>query len=269
MKADYIAAVLADSPAAFWELQDAADFPQDSSGNGKHMDSKSVGTSLTYRSAAFGPASAYCVALSKAALWRSTDTVITAVNNMTMEFWQGVSFTEVASQEVFFLGNVSGATDANSLGSNGWGVATNNAGHPFIRLFNGGTLHDSAAATGSWSASAGNSFKHFVVVRRAGTWELWINGVQDTGIGAFTFAPGAYGGVNQVAYIGQNDTGGRALSFSIAYAALYASALSSARILAHYNAMVSTWENADYPFNSRVSSGDGTEYHASGRIEIL
>jgi hypothetical protein len=261
MVADYIAAVLADAPAAFWQLQDAADFPQDSSGHGKHMDSKAVQTSLTYRAVGttFGPANSFAINQQSASLYRSTDTVLTATDNITVEVWikgftQGNAFLEV-----FFFGASTGVTDANTLGTAFWGLGTTNAGKPIIRVRTASSLQDSPAATASFGTGA---WTHVVILRRSGTWEVWINGVQDTGIGTFTATPAAYGGAGQIVYLGQAYPSA-ALSFQSAFAALYNSALSGTRIAAHYNAMLA-FNNADYPELSFLGLGSSNVSRANG-----
>jgi hypothetical protein len=238
---DYIAAVLADSPAAFWEFQDAGDYPQDSSGNGKHMDTKAVVTTLSYRDPSFvGPQSSFFIREVTASLGRVADTVLTATDNITMELWLR-SVSSGATLEVFFIGAATGMSHANSIGSNGWGLASNNANRPVIRVLNGGALTDKVS-TASFNPTA--LWHHYVLARRSGAWELWIDGVQDASIGSFTAAPGAYAGAGQAVYIGQADpTPGEALTLNVAFPALYPVALSASRIAAHYDAMF-TWNNA-------------------------
>lgn len=243
MVPDYLAAVLLDSPAAFWELQDAGDFPQDSSGNGKHMEGKSIaaGTGLlNYRPVAsgiYGPLSSYCVQQQRATFTRSTDTVLTAIDNISMELWYGSYGNDNVFVQLFFVGALTGSTNASTLGNNGWGIYNGNSGgtaSPGIRVLTAGTLstsslaHASPPTTGQW--------QHIVIVRRSGTWEMWINGAQDTGIGTFTAAPGPYTGAGQGVYLGTANTTGNV--FRSAFAALYPVALSPTRITAHYAAMV-------------------------------
>lgn len=243
MVPDYIAAVLADSPAAFWELQDPSGNPQDSSGNGKHMDGTSIVTSLSYRNP-LGPMSSYVMILTRAALKRSADTVISATNNMTMEIWVATYSNDNTFIPVFWLGVISAATNPSSLGNDGWGLYSSNSGgsaRPLIRVVNGGTLTGSTVSTTPWAGSSGNTMEHVVIVRRSGTWELWRNGVQDTSIGTFIDAPGAYNYAGQGAFIGVANASSE--TFRTAWAALYPVALSASRIQAHYNAMMQ-WDNA-------------------------
>lgn len=293
---DYVAAVMADAPKAFWPMQDSADFPQDVSGNGKHMDSKGVVGSIAYRGAV-GPRSAFSVALASAYVMRAADPVLTAVDNLTMEVWLSAFSGGNAFEPVFAVASASGATNGNSIGSNGFMLSTSNTLHPLVRVLNGGALSSSATSTNGYPGAG--FWSHYVVVRRAGTWELWINGVRDTSIGTLTATPGSLSGLT--VFIGHAESA-LAQGEWVAYAALYDTPLSGARIAAHYAAM-NVWPSlepirddaptaveagsfttqggngivgdrpphqADYPMLSWLQSGGtGTQSPVSGRVRIL
>lgn len=242
MVPDYIPAVLADSPAAFWQLQDIADFPQDSSGNGKHMDTDAiasgVGGTTTY-AVQYGPMSSVYVRLNRSLVARSADSVLSAVDNVTMEIWVQQLTLGNSTQPFFWIGGNNGV--GTGLGTNSWGLRAPQVGSvntgPQISVLNGGTLASSVnSSNAAWLSAV---WTHIVAVRRAGTWELWQNGVQDTSIGTFTGAPGA--GATSAA-IGFANTS-FVQSSHVAFAALYNVPLSPTRIVAHYNAMWQ-WENA-------------------------
>src|SRR5437660_602584 len=79
----YVAAILADSPAAFWELQDSSGLPQDSSGHGHHM-TATTGP-LAYRDP--GPfGSDFAIRFGDLAAATQTAFDFT-VNNMSLEAW--------------------------------------------------------------------------------------------------------------------------------------------------------------------------------------
>lgn len=205
--AAYISAVMADSPRAFWKLQETSGLPQDSSGNGLHMTSTTG--SPTYSQT--GPMGDLAILLNAGPNRFSRSPTSTVTDNFTCELW-----FKIASH----TGAATIYRDDNN-GGVGWGLQIDATAH-ITGYYN--SLTTSAGAT---ALTTGNWY-HIVVLRRSGTWEIYVNGSVDNG-SAGTGAPGSPGaGVVQLG-------DGTALAFHAAYMAVYESALSSGRIAAHYS----------------------------------
>lgn len=217
--AAYVAAVLADTPRAFYQLQDASGNPVDSSGNALNM--TSVTGAPAYHE--IGPLSDFAIRLeSTETLVRSTQ-VSTVVDNFTMEIW--IKLTSVGSNGRNVLSNGFSATT-------GWGILVD-TDFKFLGAVNDG------AGVGSKSVNPlSTSAYHMInVLRRAATWEYYFDGALDTPTGA-AGVPGIPAGPVQVG-------AGSVLDATVAYASIYETALSAGRILAHYQAAVGTAGPAD------------------------
>lgn len=212
--ADYVVAVLADSPVCFYKFDEASGNPADSSGNGFTI--STVDGSPTYRNAGPLPGT-FSVGSADNSQFNRTPTPSVVVDNLTLELWVRLGGAVGANDQAIW--NVgSGAGSGFRVQ-----VDTNNT---FQVLRNGGAAQ--ANSTGVLSAA---SFKHIVIVRRATVWEYWINGVIDTA-NAGTTAP-AGPGANSMQWA--QDLSANIQSFQ-SLGAFYATALSGARILAHYEA---------------------------------
>lgn len=219
--ADYQAAVLDDTPAGYWILDDdgTGATAADASGNGNDA----TGTSITWEQA--GPEDSGAVALdgsnSYLDIADSADWVFTDV---TLEAW--------------IYPAAIGAGGRMSI------IRHQTAGSPylFISLQNLvpeiGSFTDGVLLTRG-SALTADTWYHFAAVRdrTAGTWTWYLNGAQ---LGTTTSASGGSnvdisGSLRIGAWAGgtSNRYAGR-----VAHAAYYTSALSAARIAAHYDAMV-------------------------------
>lgn len=297
--ADYVTAVLADSPLAFWPLQDAGDFPQDISGNGNHMDTKSVGTSLTYRTGLTqGPMSSYAIATNLAYVGRAASP-LTATDNLAFEIW-AKSVATSATEPFFGVAASTFFDNGNAPGSAGYVLESTNIGQFLIIGINSSATptFKQFYSTAPGAGMRATGWSHVVAVRRAGVWELWINGVQ---VGsAETYTPGAPTGLG--VWIGsRGSSGSPTASGQFAYAALYNAPLSGTRIAAHFAAM-SSWpvgqieqdnqptavaagtfttqggnglrpdvppHYADYPELSWLGIGGGVESPAFGRVRLI
>lgn len=208
---DYIAEVLTDTPKAFWEAQDASGNPVDSSGNALNMTSV-TGTPLYH---AAGPMSDYGIEFDGGE-YVSRALVSTVTNDFTIECW--LMYRAGSSDRVIWNG---------SLGANGWALYLNNA-QKIIGLAGG-----VAFLTAGTTALTADTWYHVALVRdsaNSNKWTYYLNGAVDLA-NAGTTAPNAPSG-------GDTGFGSRdgAAQHRIAYAAIYETALSAARISAHYNA---------------------------------
>lgn len=211
----YIAAVLADSPKAFWQEQDASGGPVDSSGNGLDLGLFGGGTS-TYQVA--GPGTSHFAIETHGGVAASRSTISTVTDNFTMEFWIYPETVADVHQGMFYNGNPA---------SNGYQVQCDQTTLKYY-----GVLSGVGFLTASTTALTLNAWQYIVIVRRSTQWEYWRNATQDA-TNPGTAAPTAPSGGNT--RIGNPQ--GAAMQARQAYVAFYETALSSTRITAHYAAM--------------------------------
>lgn len=212
--ADYASAVLADSPLAYWELQEASGNPQDSSGNGRHITTTS-GTP-DYRFATGPCGDDFGIQLAGGEMF-SRSVVSTATNNVTIELWYKHVSSGANNQNMVYNGN---------SGSNGWGIIMGSSSGPTYRGLCGGVALLGAGAT----ALGTTNWHHLVINRDSGDsnrWKLYLDGAVDNSNAGTT---------NPSAPAGNLGIGTTSLQAIYAHVAVYGTALSAARILAHYNA---------------------------------
>lgn len=212
----YTTAVLADSPAAFWKFDEASGLPQDSSGNANHFTTTTG--SPTYQQT--GPFSgSYGILFADASVQEMFSRAVfnTAVDNITLELWANGQAKE--PRWAVFNGHDNFHT----------GVSLRKSGTNNIEIIaSAGTTPLSPTILG---VGAGG-WHMLVAIRRAGTWELYLDG--DLFSTAGTTAPDAPTGLFEAGLLdgSANNTVGCMLS-NIVY---YGSALSASRIRAHYEA---------------------------------
>jgi microcystin-dependent protein len=205
----YETEVLADSPYLYWESQDASGHLADASGNSRDTTTESV---LTYQVG--GPFFA-SLAIEKGnggAAYRTSASA--ATNNFTAEFWLYLVSGGGGNRTIF----------ANHNGGAGWDIYMPASNKFAVVVQSVGFMSQCAAtlATATWY--------HVVVTRDSGTWKYYVNGAVDTsnaGTGAPSSASGGTIGI---------DSAASALDIRFAHVAYYESALSSARVAAHYAA---------------------------------
>lgn len=205
---------MADSPRALWQMQDASGNPQDSSGNALHM--TGVTGTPDYQQA--GPMSDFSINCAATEHLDRSSVASTATNNFTMELW--IFPTSIASNGRIVFSN-GGASD------NRWGILMDTNG-TFAYMSNTNTT-----ATRSSNACPLNTWSHIVVRRKdlgggSSQWRYLFNGALD-GAAPSDVAPTSIAGTVQV-------NAGASLAARYAYVAVYETALSDARILAHYQA---------------------------------
>jgi len=227
----YVTAVLADSPAAFWELQDASGDPADSSGHGHNM------TAVTGPLAYLDPGpfgSDYSIRFGDlaAATQASFDF---SVNNISMEAW-----IQIVAAGSNFKGPF-----GNNAPSKGWDVDLTSTRHVTV-VCQGVAIEASSVAAlpeptspakpylpilGVGGGGGIAAWTMVTVVRAAGTWKYYINGSLDTA-NAGTATPNAIDGTCTCGIA--NATGHGDQRF--AYVSYYTSALSATQVAAHWSA---------------------------------
>ena len=216
--AEYVAAVLADAPVCFYKLDETSGNPADSSGNGNNI--TSVDGAPTYRQAGPLPGS-FSIRTADSSQLNRTPTPSVVVNNFTMEAWVKLGGAVGA--------NDSGVWNVGSAGSNGWRLVLDTNG-TFQVIVNPAT-----ALANSAGVLTAAGFRLITIVRRAGTWEYWLDGAADTA-NAGTTAPGAPG-ANSMQWA--QDLAANYQTFW-SLGSFYATALSAARIAAHYSAALAS-----------------------------
>ena len=205
----YVSEVLADSPLVYWPLNDVSPV-QDSSGNS--LPSTAIVGSPSYQNPGPMVGSFALGMIGNESISRAI--VSTAQNSFTMELWFNVTAVTNNDQIVIYNG---------SSGSNGWGVVMDTT-RKIQYLCGGvafGTLSNFVVTAGTWY--------HVCVVRRVTQWEYWFNGVIDTA-GLGTTNPAVPSGGAFVL------SGSTSLQGYWSNVAIYNSALSGGRILAHFKA---------------------------------
>lgn len=225
----YAQAVLADSPRGFYKLDEFSGLPQDSSGNGNHMTSNPGpgGTDQEYRLA--GPWAGSYGIRQRGGRYFSRNVISTQTDNFSIEVWWAF---EAAGGDDVVVCNGSRSAD-------GWGIDYNSA------TGNIRAIYGNVAFEGNSSAFADVSeWNQIVLTRDSGTTKYYFNGALDTA-NAGTDTPltpvtrWQIGSNVQVQGIWSNVS-------------LYNTALSLARVSAHYNAAFSVEAAAAEPERSRM-----------------
>lgn len=207
----YAAAVLADSPKAYWQMQECTSTPQDSSGNMLDMTSWN-GWEHDYRQRAF-----LTDTLDRSMFWiggrnpQRNPQVSTVTSNWTLELFVQVDVITLSDQTLFYNGN---------SGANGWGLLIGT--DMKLRALAGGV----AFGTRSNGTLSLSTPYHVALRNSGGTWTYFINGSPDPVTNSIS--PGTPSGPTKV--------GDSAHAGYFGHAALYESGLSDARIAAHYAA---------------------------------
>lgn len=198
---------------------------------------------MTYRT--LGPRSSYAISATQRCFATGAP-VMTVTDNLTMEVWCTAYGFVGGYQALLYNGN--DTFSESSGGGSGYGLAqTDTAGGKKLIVAecgSGGSLSSNGnipiGSSGAGDPNAivapGGTFSHCVIVRRAGVWEYWVGGVQDNADPARIKTPATptsethfYNFNFSVSFVN--------ISIVLAFAALYNTALSGARIQAHYNAM--------------------------------
>lgn len=211
---DFIAAINADSPKAFYKCQEASGTIVDSVSGGSQSLSNLFGT-IAYQQP--GPMGDYSIRFNTTGNAFSNAAASLVTDNFTFGFWGKTGGGSISnSRRCLMNGN---------SGNRGWEIEVNLDGT--FHYGNNAGASAGASSTGVLSASV---FKLIHVVRRSGTWEYYLNGVLDTS-NAGTDTPTASLTGDSVQLGAATD-----LDIYIAHAFIFESALSATRIAAHFAA---------------------------------
>ena len=210
--AAYVAAVLADSPLGFYQLDETTGLAQDSSGNAAHM-TATAGTTKGYRVEGPMPGAFGIYMIGGASFSRAVLT--TAVNNWTLEVWAKIVAT--GGDDTVLLNGV--------RASSGYSLDIIDATKHLRALYGGVAFQRT-----STGAIVVNDWTHLAIVDRASALEYYVDGVLDS-TGAETAAPNAPATKSQIG----SDA---AVSCALSMAAFYNTPLTAARIAAHFAAAV-------------------------------
>jgi hypothetical protein len=206
--AEYIAAIMADGPKAFWKLDDASGLPQDSSGNGLHLDT-ATGAAVTYQVP--GPFGNFAIEFPATSTFTKATQVSTNVDNWTLECW-------------FYLISI-GANGRNIFSNDNTGVAGWGMQIDLTQKWE--AFRDSVGLTPSRNALSVATW-YQLVVRRVTSWQTFVNGVLDLDpAGAGT--PATPNGPVQV-------HAGGSMSARMCMISIFEAGLTDAQILTHYQA---------------------------------
>lgn len=159
-----------------------------------------------------GPSDAFSIRLGSGELTqRTTGPVSTVTDNFTVEMVFKLSSITSNGRNLFANGE-----------TNGWGLELD-ADLKFRTFINGG----GGEGVKSFNSVSTSAFSHLVAHRDVGNWRYYFNGNLDTD-GAAGGSPGVPTGPMRIG-------AGSLLDGWFAYCAVYETALSAARISAHYN----------------------------------
>lgn len=219
-QSNYNTEVLADNPVAFYKLDEASGLPQDSSGNGNHMTS-SLGTIAYDQGSPFSGAKSIKYGDNTNSSHHFRNVVLTATDNFSIELW-GYVFAASTSA----TGVLNGAPQT----SNGYGVRLHRLTSPSAGLGWGAFFSGIGASSASIGLPCRDTWCHVVIVRDSGNWLNYFNGdlyVNDGTVGTLIAPSGS-------TFIGNYQNAQTLGLFS--NVSFYNTALSAARIKAHYNA---------------------------------
>lgn len=201
---EYETEVRTDTPTALWKMQEGSGTAVDMI-SGADLDA-AVGTPDYLQAGPIGGHTSIRL-VGGETLKRNGGLNVT--NNFTLEMLVHVQAIGANSQKLFYNGN---------SGGDGWGILVNL--DRTLQYLCGGVAFGTIS-----HGAAPDAFAHICLIRRSGTWEYWINGFNDT--------PSA-GGDAPLTPTTERGIGDSSVQAAFAYVAIYSTALSSARIQAHY-----------------------------------
>lgn len=287
-QSDYVAAVLADAPVAYYKCDEGSGLLQDSSGNGKHTTTTRTGTGPSVGYGWGGPGDTSVRAIQSInTCFVVPSAVMSAQDNWTLECWAGASTQNQGAAPPLGLIAVGLNTAAGTpVGGNGYSLGIYNGGT--FSLVNGlGTdFHGGGGTPGSgadpsngavYAAFGANStrgsqgilgspmaWSHILIIRRSGNLEYWVDGQMESP------AFGAGFGPNVPTFETRIFKGNASFNAAeyMCHAAFYDHALSPTRIAAH-RAILAAAPDADYPYLSFVHSSAGVQAPVEGRVTLL
>ena len=222
----YAEVTLTDSPVAFWPLDDAS--PVDTIAARNITWNGSPGTGVAGPSAAIPK----CTHFSGGAVFGKTTATATQLNpagDMSWECWVSRWNQPPGNASIVSCGTSGNPStwgfDAPSP-TGGWSayMTSNNGGGTYLRV----TDPTAIGNTGAW--------RHLVATLSGTTLKLYVNGVEVASSNTPSGTRDANGVARNVFISKYNDNYTQYVPADVAALALYGSALSPARVLAHYNA---------------------------------
>lgn len=207
-------AVLADSPGAFWRLNEPSGRFFDTSGH--DVRGTPAGTITRGASAPMSDGEKGITLDGSTGYFTAPDGARTDLGDVfTLEAWVKV--------------NALGGGLSQTIFSKGTGAY-------LLDIGSGGALRLQKSGTGVTVASTANitagAWYHIAATKNGSTVKLYINGVDVTG----TVTNATYANTSTALFVGRRFDGANSLAGSIASAAIYPTALSAARVAAHYAA---------------------------------
>lgn len=231
----YISTVLADNPQAFYALQETSGSTlTDSSGNDYNTTSLAggyilgtIGPVKGYTGITFNGSTGYAVLDSRV-------TLASPATQISAELWVSLSnLTYTDNPRIL----ASDHTDSDHLGIQLWLSGTGN--------FNGAVGYTTGyAGAGSAYNFIANTWYHIVFTYDGNQPHYYLNGtIQNTGgsTGTVTLAAGA----DSINIARNPKYNGDYTPATIAFVALYTTALTATQVANHYNAMIQMWNVAD------------------------
>lgn len=213
----YAAEVLADAPAAYYRMQESSGLPQDSSGNGRHMTASS-GTAVYQQP---GPIASdpsdFAIEFSASQWFSSPDGAwFDFGDTFSLEFW-------------FKRAGDTGTTET---------VLAKGTGAPQIQIDPTDVLILNVRGSGTVCTNTDGGipnpspWRHVVMTKSGAAAKIWIDTVDRTG--AITNHTAT--NTATALFMGARDDGNFLLDAVLDEVAIYTTVLSSARVLAHFQA---------------------------------
>lgn len=232
--------ILADSPTGFWKCQESsATMPQDSSGNAKHFTAEDQRGMWGFpgpfhsgkdaaRKSPPDPRSPADYSIASAAYQQAV--MLTATNNWTLEVW--VYLQDTPTDVAYILSTGAHTSIVGSGATDGYGIYWSGTAGKFQVGYRSVSANADSALTATLC-----TWYHIVACRDAGTLKYYVNGAVDTANADSTHTPNT---PTSKTTLGSRFNTGGGFRQALAYAATYTSALSLARVQAHYSAAVGT-----------------------------
>lgn len=217
----YSSEVLADSPRGYWKMNEGSGNVQDSSGLAHHAD-QVVGTAGNLTYGVTGPITG--------------DTAIRFGGSV------GFSVPDHADLDLADVWTIEGWINLNAT-TGTYGIISKQAGAYYARRLSTGEIDLLASQTAQIVQSTvtitdTTTWHHVVCTKNGATCKIYIDGVDRTG--TVTNTTTVNNANNLLLGTDATDASSESITGDMAHLAVYSTALSQARVTAHYNASVAT-----------------------------
>lgn len=216
----YSSEILADTPRAWYRCQEVSGFIQDSSGNARHATASPGGNNAGYHqvSPITSDAGDYSINFSTSTNFTVPDVAgLDLGDTFTLEAW-----VKLAAQTNFDNRYIL------SKGANAYSMWVNDT--PGSLALVAPTVGVSCTATSAFPDTT--NFHHCVITKTGATVHLYMDNVDVTG----AYTPNTYADTATALFIGSSRVSDAFVSATVDEIAVYATALSSTRVGAHYTA---------------------------------